>query len=84
MEVVKGEKWERLRDRHEDWGRNLVLYPGRKDRAVKLRELGVCAGSADEMPVSVAARRFAQQASKESDPPLALKQCRQKFQMFYV
>lgn len=84
VEAVKGEKWEKFRDRHGDWGRDMVFYVGRKDWAVKLRELGVCAGGADEMAVSMAVRRFAQRVSKKPELSLALKQCRQKLQMFYV
>ena len=84
VEEVKGEKWERFRDRHGDWGRDMVFYLGRKDWAVKLRELGDCAGGTEEMAVSVAARRFAQRVPKEPELTLAQKQCRQKLQMFYV
>ena len=62
----------------------MVFYLGRKDWAVKLRELGVCAGGTDEMAVSMAARRFAQRASKEPELTPAPQQCRQKLQMFYV
>src|SRR2546426_8302815 len=40
VEKIKGERWERFRDRHGDWGRDLVLYLGRKRGGLNLRELG--------------------------------------------
>jgi hypothetical protein len=35
-----GSKGPEFRDRYGDWGRDLVLYLGRKDCGLKLRELG--------------------------------------------
>ena len=83
VEKVKGEKWEAFRDRHGDWGRDLVFYIGRKDWAIKLRDLGEASG-ADEMTVSMAARRFARKAERKGERSLAVKQCRDQLQMFYV
>lgn len=56
----------------------------RKDWALKLRELGAGAGGADDIGVSMAARRIAKKAT--SDPALsdALKTCREKLRMLNV
>jgi hypothetical protein len=84
VEAVKGEKWEEFRDRHGDWGRDLVFYLGRKDWALKLRDLGAAAGGVDDIAVSMAARRIATRATSAPAISSALKQCRQKLEMLNV
>jgi len=84
VEAVKGEKWESFRDRHGDWGRDLVFYVGRKDWALKLRELGAAAGGVDDIAVSMAARRIAKRATSDSALSAALKQCREELEMLNV
>jgi hypothetical protein len=44
VEQIKGEAWAAFRDRYGDWGRDLVLYLGRKECGLKLHELGEAAG----------------------------------------
>jgi REP element-mobilizing transposase RayT len=84
VEAVKGEKWESFRDRHGDWGRDLVFYLGRKEWALKLRELGAAAGGVDDVAVSMAARRIAQRTTKDPALSAALKQSREKLELLNV
>ena len=65
VEAVKGEKWEKFRDRYGDRGRDVVLYLGRIEGGLKLGELTKAAGNVDYVSVSVAVRRFAQRAEKD-------------------
>jgi putative transposase len=58
VERVRGEKWETFRDEYGDWGRDLVLYLGRRECGLKLRELGKLAGGMDYAAVSAAVKRF--------------------------
>jgi len=84
VERVKGEKWDAFRDRHRDWGRDLVFYLGRKDWGLKLRELGEAAGGVSEMVVSVAAKRLPQKAQANPDLAAALKESRRRLEMSNV
>lgn len=57
VEAMKGERWETFRDRHRDWGRDLVLYLGPKACGLNLGELGEWAGAIDYATVSAAVKR---------------------------
>jgi hypothetical protein len=59
VERVKGEPWEKFRDRHRDWGRDLVLYLGRTECGLKWKELGAAAGGIDYVSASTAVRPLA-------------------------
>jgi len=65
VERLKGEEWGVFRDRCGDWGRDLVLYLGRKDCGLKLRELGEAAGGIDYVSVASAVRRFEQRLARD-------------------
>ena len=84
VEAVKREKWESFRDRHGDWGRDLVFYIGRKDWALKLRELGAAAGGVADIAVSMAARRMAKRVTRDPALSCALERCQAKLQMLNV
>ncbi len=58
LEKVKGVKWEGIRDRYGDEGRDLVLYVGRRACGLKLKELADAAGMNDYKAVSIAIRRY--------------------------
>ena len=81
IETLKGEPWARFRDRYGDWGRDLVLYLGRKDCGLKLRELAQAAGGIDYVSVSSAVRRFERRLSREKPLAEHLRQARQPLQM---
>ena len=58
VERLKGQKWAEFRDRSGDWGRDLVLYVGRRRCGLRLRELGEAVGGLGYGTVSGAVRRF--------------------------
>jgi REP element-mobilizing transposase RayT len=58
VERLKGEPWERFRDRHGDWGRDLALYTARRHCGVRLRELAGAAGNLNYGSVAVIVQRF--------------------------
>jgi hypothetical protein len=55
---IRKENWEDFRDRHGDWGRDMVLYLGRKVCGMPLKALGQEMGGMDYAAVSVAVRRL--------------------------
>jgi REP element-mobilizing transposase RayT len=84
VEAVKGEKWSDFRDRHGDWGRDLVFYIGRKGWAMRLKDLGAAAGGLDEVAVSMAARRVPMRGKNDRALAEAIETCKQKLQMLNV
>ena len=84
VEEAKGERWNDFRDRHGDWGRDLVFHLGRTGWAIPLRALAKAAGNMDEVAVSVAARRVPARAKKHPGLAKALQACRVKLQMSNV
>ena len=69
VEELKGERWKEFRERHNDWGRDLVFYLARRLGSVKLKELGTAAGGLDYAAVSIAVKRFERRLKAEK--PLA-------------
>lgn len=64
VERLKGERWADFRDRYGDWGRDLVLYLGRKECGLKLPELAEVAGGIDSTSAGAAVKRFEQRLFK--------------------
>ena len=58
VERLKNEEWKAFRDRHDDWGRDMVLWCARKYTGMTLRELGAKAGGLDYTGVSMAIKRL--------------------------
>jgi len=81
VEKEKGEPWAAFRDRYGDWGRDLALYLGKKDFAIKLRELGEAAGGMDYMSVSAAVKRLERRVQKDAALFAALNRCRKELRM---
>lgn len=81
VEQLKAEKWEKFRDRHGDWGRDLALYLGRKAGGLKLKELGQAAGEIDYASVSAAVSRFENRVGKDAALARVLSQARKLLQM---
>jgi REP element-mobilizing transposase RayT len=81
VEKLKGEKWEAFRDRYGDWGRDLVLYLGRKDSGLKLRELAEAAGGIDYVSAWAAVERFEQRLAKDASLSNRLRQVRKRIKM---
>jgi REP element-mobilizing transposase RayT len=63
--AARGEPWEAWRDRYGDWGRDAVLYLGRKRCGMSLRELGEAAGGIDYRSVSSALRKFQERLARD-------------------
>jgi putative transposase len=84
VEAVKCEKWSDFRDRHGDWGRDLVFYLGRKLWALRLRDLAAASGGMDEVAVSMAARRVPVRAERNRALAEAITITQQNLQMLYV
>lgn len=66
VEQMKGESWSVFRDRYGDWGRDVVLWAGRKYGGMTLKELGTAAGGMDYVAVAAAVRRIAERSRAES------------------
>ena len=80
VERIKGQRWSCFQDRRGDWGRDLVLYLGRKYCGLTLKELGARVGGLDYRTVSWAANRFRMQAAKNRALANALKAAEQLIQ----
>ncbi len=67
VERIKGEKWEAFRDRHGDWGRDMVLYLGRRRGGLRLRELAHAAGGIDYGSAQVAVHRLERRIKEDGE-----------------
>jgi REP-associated tyrosine transposase len=66
VEKLKAASWKTFRDQHNDWGRDLVMYLGRKMGGLTLRELAAAVGSGGSVgAMSVAVRRFGQRLATD-------------------
>jgi DNA-binding Xre family transcriptional regulator len=81
VEKLKGQRWLEFRDRHEDSGRDLVLYVGQRVCGMKLRELAAVAGMTEYSAASMAIRRFERRLKGES---VKCKQLKELCQMLNV
>ena len=57
VEFVHGGRWQKFRDRHGDWGRDMALYVGRRRGRLRLGELGELAGGMGYTAVAQAVAR---------------------------
>ena len=67
VERLKGQQWEQFRDQHGDWGRDMVLWLGRKLCGAKLRELAKLAGVTTEATVTLAVKRLDDRMRREAE-----------------
>jgi chromosomal replication initiation ATPase DnaA len=58
VEHLKEERWEQFRNRHGDWGRDMVLYLARHHCGLTLKDLGQRAGLINERSLTKAIHRF--------------------------
>ncbi|HEX5092261.1 MAG TPA: hypothetical protein VFV84_06175, partial [Burkholderiales bacterium] len=65
VERVKGEPWEKFRDRHGDWGRDAVLWLGRRIGRMKLSQLAERIGGLDYPAAGAAVSRFNRRLAKD-------------------
>jgi chromosomal replication initiation ATPase DnaA len=73
VERVWGEKWDRIRDRHGDRARDLVLYLGRNVCGLKLLELARAAGVREYATVAMAVKRYREHLQADVDAQKQLK-----------
>ena len=66
--ALKRERWEKFRDRHGDWGRDLVIHLARRHCGLTLREIGERVGGTHYAAVAMGGRRLA--ARTATDRPL--------------
>jgi len=64
VERLKKEPWDSFRNRHGDWGRDLVLWCARKHTGLTLRDLGEKIGGLNYTGVSMAIKRFESMAKQ--------------------
>lgn len=66
VEQEKGERLEDFRDRHGDWGRDLVLWLARWTTAMTLSQIGKQVGGMDYAAVGIAIRRFESRCRRDN------------------
>jgi putative transposase len=82
VERLKGESWDQFRDRHGDWGRDLVLYLAQRHGGLRSRDLAEVTGGLDYGSVAMAATRFGKRL--ETDRSLRHHYQQAKAQLFNV
>ena len=65
VERLRGERWLEFRDRHGDWGRDVVLWAARLYGGYKLTELTTKIGGADYTAIFMAIKRLVPRAAKD-------------------
>ncbi len=73
VERIKGEPWAAFRDRHGDWGRDLVLWAGRHYGGLTLGALGERAGGVDYSAVAMGISRLGARARHDRALASAMK-----------
>jgi hypothetical protein len=67
VERIKGESWPAFRDRYGDFGRDLVLWAGRRFCGMRLSVLSEKVGGIGNSAVTVAVQRLQQESLKQRD-----------------
>src|SRR5208283_796488 len=67
VEKAKGQRWERLRELHGDWARDMLLYLGQRSCGMKLKELAAESGLASYGAVAMAIKRYASKLARDTD-----------------
>ncbi len=75
VEKEKKEKWEAFRNRHGDWGRDLVLYLARKRSGLTLREIGGKIGGVDYKTIGKAVQRLTQRLKNDKRLRVIAQRC---------
>jgi hypothetical protein len=66
VEKVKGERWKRVRERHGDSGRDMLLYLGQRRCAMKLKELAAASGLENYGAVAMAIKRYGVKVTRDA------------------
>jgi hypothetical protein len=67
VEHLKEERWEQFRNRHGDWGRDMVLYLARHHCGLTLKDLGKQAGLTNERSLAKAIHRFGLRLKEDAE-----------------
>jgi hypothetical protein len=65
VEKLKGERWERLRERHGDSSRDMLLYLGQRRCGMKLKELAEAVGLGSYAAAGMAIKRYAARLARD-------------------
>lgn len=65
VEQEKGERWEDFRNRHGDWGRDLMLWLARRTTGMTLGQIGKRVGGLDYAAAGMAIQRFEIRCQRE-------------------
>jgi len=66
VEKIKGEPWERLRERYGDSSRDMLLYMGQRRCGMKLKELALESGLENYGAVAMAIKRYSQKLARDA------------------
>jgi hypothetical protein len=66
MERVKGERWERFRERHGDAARDMLLYLGQGRCGMRLKELAAQSGLENYGAVAMAIKRYQNKLARDA------------------
>lgn len=66
-EVEHGGRWGQFRDLHGDWGRDVVIYLGRRNGRMTLRELGAKVGGLGVAATGQAVSRVSRRAAEDRE-----------------
>ena len=75
VEKQRGEPWAAFSNRHDDWGRELVLYLARQRSGRTLREIGDALGIREYKTVGKAIQRFAKELPQDREKRQMVKFC---------
>lgn len=67
VEKLKAAPWKAFRDQHNDWGRDLAVYLGRRVGGLSLRQLAEAVDCASAGAISVAVKRFGQRLKTDEE-----------------
>jgi hypothetical protein len=73
LERVKGEAWDRWRDRHGDAARDMLLYLGQRLCGMKLKELAAESGLENYGSVAMAIKRYGNKLARDADEAARMK-----------
>lgn len=65
VEKEKGEGWEKFKERHGDWGRDMVLWAAQRYGGMTLRAIGQKGGGLDYTAVAMGISRFGKRARSD-------------------
>lgn len=84
VEAVKKDRWSKFRDKHGDWGRDMVIWLARKRCGMPLRDIGEAMGGMDYAAVSNAARLMGRRLQNDQRMARNLHQIENKINLLNI